>query len=134
MLGPAKFMPKMVLGWSHQKESQPLVRQASFVPVPTGTRLSRFFWNRCCIPLINDLKILGVLGCLRYFPIILSLSSTICWQELEQRLFTVIATQQTEKCHHFFSYNIAYILILLFLFTRKHTNTSLCNQATTLTQ
>ena len=53
----------MARGWGHQKESQPLVRQVSFVPVPAGTRPSGFFWNRCCIPLTSDLKILDVLGC-----------------------------------------------------------------------
>ena len=38
------------------KESQPLVGQGSFVPVPAGTRPSGIFWSRCCIPLTSDLK------------------------------------------------------------------------------
>jgi hypothetical protein len=37
------FMPKMVLGWSHQNESQLLVRWVSFIPVSAGTISSGFF-------------------------------------------------------------------------------------------
>ena len=46
------------------KEPQPLVAQVSFVSVPAGTSHSRLFWNRCCVPLTSDPKILGVLGLL----------------------------------------------------------------------
>ena len=53
-------------GWSHQKDSQPLVGWVSFVPVPAGTRPSGLFCSRCCVPLPNDLRILGVLGHLRH--------------------------------------------------------------------
>jgi hypothetical protein len=44
-LGPsAEFVPKMVRDWCHwPEEPQPLVRQVSFVPVPSGTRPSEFF-------------------------------------------------------------------------------------------
>jgi hypothetical protein len=47
-----------------QEKSQPLVGWNSFVPVPDGTRPSGILWNRCCVPLTSDPKILGVLGCL----------------------------------------------------------------------
>ena len=32
--------------------------------VPAGTGPCWLFWNRCCVPLTSDPKILGVLGCL----------------------------------------------------------------------
>ena len=60
VLGPAK------LAGTDLKESQQLVGRGSFVPVPAGTRPSRILWNRCCVPLTSDLKILGVVGRLQH--------------------------------------------------------------------
>jgi hypothetical protein len=50
---------------ANPKESQPLVGQVSCVLVPAHTGHSRLFWNRCCVPLTSDPKVLGVRGCLR---------------------------------------------------------------------
>jgi hypothetical protein len=38
--------------------SQPLVRRGSFVSVPSETRPSVILWNRCCIPLTHDPKVI----------------------------------------------------------------------------
>ena len=48
-----------------QKEPEPLVRQGSYVLASAGTGLSWLVWNRCCVPLTSDPKILGLLGCLQ---------------------------------------------------------------------
>ena len=39
-----------------------LVRQGSCVPAPAGPRHSQLCWDRCCIPVTSEPKILGVLG------------------------------------------------------------------------
>ena len=39
-----------------------LVRWGSCVPAPAGPRHSWWCWNRCCVPLTSDPKILGMLG------------------------------------------------------------------------
>ena len=46
--------------------SQPLVGRGSFAPVHVGTRPSGILWNRCCVPLTSDPKILGVLEHLQH--------------------------------------------------------------------
>jgi hypothetical protein len=40
------------------KESQPLVRQGSFVPVPAGIRPSSILWRWCCIPFTHDPEVI----------------------------------------------------------------------------
>ena len=40
-----------------QKEPEPLVRQGSHVLAPVVTGLSQLVWNRCCVPLTSDPKI-----------------------------------------------------------------------------
>ena len=45
-----------------QKEPKLLVRQGSCVRVPAGPRHSWWCWNRCCVLLTSDPKILGMLG------------------------------------------------------------------------
>jgi hypothetical protein len=66
--GIVGLFTKLVLLWpgvdANWKEPQLLVGQVSCVPVLAGTSPSQLFWNRCCVPLTNDPKILGVLGCL----------------------------------------------------------------------
>ena len=49
---------------TNQKEPKLLIRQGSCSFAPAVTGLSRLFWDRCCIPLTSDPKILGMLGCL----------------------------------------------------------------------
>jgi hypothetical protein len=49
-----------------RREPKSLVRQSSCVLASAVTGPSRLFWNRCCIPLTSDPKILGMLGCLRH--------------------------------------------------------------------
>ena len=66
MLRPTKFFPRMARGWSHQKESQLLVGQVSFVFDTAGTRPSGLFWSRFCVSITSDLKILGALECLQH--------------------------------------------------------------------
>ena len=48
------------------KDPEQLVRQGSCVFTPTVTRPSQMVWNRCCVPLTSDPKILGMLGHLRH--------------------------------------------------------------------
>ena len=43
-------------------EPQPQVEPVSWVPVPAGPSPSGLFWNRCCVALTSDPKILGVHG------------------------------------------------------------------------
>jgi hypothetical protein len=50
------------VGHTDQNQPQSLVGWVSCVPVPAGPSPSGLFWNRCCIPLTSDPKILGVLG------------------------------------------------------------------------
>ena len=45
-----------------QKEPKPLVRLDSCVLAPAVRMHSQLCWNRCCVPLISDPKILGMLG------------------------------------------------------------------------
>jgi hypothetical protein len=40
------------------KESQPLVGQCSFVPVPAGTRPSMILWSWCYVPLTGDPEVI----------------------------------------------------------------------------
>ena len=47
------------------RSPQQLVGWVSCVPVPAGTDPFQLVWNRCCVLLTSDPKILGVLGCLR---------------------------------------------------------------------
>jgi hypothetical protein len=47
---------------TNQKEPELLVRQGSCVLASAGTGFSGLLWNRCCVPLTSDPKILGVLG------------------------------------------------------------------------
>ena len=47
---------------TNQKELKVLVRQGSCVLTPAVTDLSPLVWNRCCVPLTSDPKILGMLG------------------------------------------------------------------------
>ena len=47
-----------------QKEPKLLVRHDSYVLAPAVTGMSQLVWNRCCVPLTSDPKILGMLGCL----------------------------------------------------------------------
>ena len=64
--GIVGLFTKLVLLWpgvdANWKEPQLLVGQVSCVPVLAGTSPSQLFWNRCCVPLTSDPKILGVLG------------------------------------------------------------------------
>jgi hypothetical protein len=48
-----------------QEEPELLVRQGSCVLSPAVTGLSQLIWNRCCVPLTSDPKILGMLVHLR---------------------------------------------------------------------
>ena len=50
---------------TNQEEPETLVRQGSRVFALAVTGLSQLVWNRCCVPLTSDPKILGVLGCLQ---------------------------------------------------------------------
>ena len=45
--------------------TRPRVRQGFCVPASAGPRHSWWCWNRCCVLLTSDPKILGVLGRLR---------------------------------------------------------------------
>jgi hypothetical protein len=45
------------------KEPELLVRLSSCVCAPADLRHHWLCWNRCCVPLISDPKILGMLGC-----------------------------------------------------------------------
>jgi hypothetical protein len=51
---------------TYQKEPEPLVRQGSLVLAPAVTGPSQLVWNRCCVPLTSDPKILYMLGHLQH--------------------------------------------------------------------
>jgi hypothetical protein len=44
------------------KEPNPLAERGSCVCAPAVPRHLQFCWNRCCIPLTSDPKMLGMLG------------------------------------------------------------------------
>ena len=62
-------LPSLCPKWhgdaADRNKLQMLVGWVSFVLVPVSTGHSHLFWNRCCIALTSDPKILGVLGYLR---------------------------------------------------------------------
>jgi hypothetical protein len=59
---PPCSCPRWCRAGSNRNKLQTLVGQVSCVPVPADTSPSGLFWNRYCIPLTSDPKILGVLG------------------------------------------------------------------------
>jgi hypothetical protein len=59
---PPSSHPRWPRAGTNQKEPQLLVGRVSCDLVPAGTSRSQFFWNRCCVPLTSDSRILGMLG------------------------------------------------------------------------
>jgi hypothetical protein len=60
-MGPSsEFVPKVIRVWGRSERNPS--QQVSFILVPAGPSPSGLFWNRCCISLTSDPKILGVLG------------------------------------------------------------------------
>ena len=61
-LGTVCWVCAQVVGaGTYRKDPQPLVWQVFCVPVPAWPSPFGLFWNRCCILLTSDPKILGVL-------------------------------------------------------------------------
>ena len=60
----AEFQTNVVQSFPEGTRTTGWGRGGSCVPAPVGSRHSQLCWNRCCIPLTSDPKILGMLGCL----------------------------------------------------------------------